>query len=474
MKPGETKLFKYGDQMIRVRITNILRDGNVECEFLESVPPVDRGDQMICPPSRLFDISQENEHDSHDTPKVSKEDHIFTYNTAKQTEDVTYNIKDLSSVIFAIPKDTDKFKVYLYLCFNNFHYELVGDIVNGSIIEDVLYLRTRGSSPAAYPLDTCPGEEFDIKTIKTGTTKAIAMLNKMGLGVLAKINELIQDNKSVITTTPVDDIFKYLKDHIVYTVHPISGYVTYHKEPKQFHFAYKPKEPTEKKDKVVESCDHSNDCGKNSDKTEEPTWCTDLDNGSLKRIIMRLANHILDNHLDPVLECYARMFRDVQYDTPTFRDTCVVFKHGIDEWLSEWAEEELSSELREPSIMLKILTEGLYSRYFMLFGEKAKVGIRKQDGSFKCVCFSCPKRSHCSVFHTFVNTYKFGISMCELFDRDIDKQNRLSTAHGIVRENDKVLFSIDNNTDTLYEISDYHEVKKGDTPIVVLTPRQTN
>jgi hypothetical protein len=189
---------------------------------------------------------------------------------------------------------------------------------------------------------------------------------------------------------------------------------------------------------------------------------------------MHLANHILDNHVDPILECYARMFRDVQYDTPTFRDTCVVFKHGIDEWLSELAEEELSSEIREPSIMLKILTEGHYSRYFMLFGEKAKVDIRKQDGSFKCVCFSCPKRSHCSVFHTFVDTYKLGISMCELFDRDTIKQNRLSTARDIVRENDKVLFCINDDTDTLYEISDYHDVKKGDTPIVVLTPRQTN
>ena len=474
MKLGETKLFKYEDQMIRVRITNILRDGNVECEFLESVPPVDRGDQMICPPSRLFDISQENEHDSHDTPKVSKEDHIFTYNTAKQTEDVTYNIKDLSSVIFAIPKDTDKFKVYLYLCFNNFHYELVGDIVNGSIIKDVLYLRTRGSSPAAWPLDTCPGEEFDIKTIKTGTTKAIVMLNKMGLGVLAKINELIQDNKSVITTTPVDDIFKYLKDHIVYTVHPITGYVTYHKEPKQFHFAYKPKEPTEKKDKVVESCDHSNDCGKNSDKTEEPTWCTDLDNGSLKRIIMRLANHILDNHLDPVLECYARMFRDVQYDTPTFRDTCVVFKHGIDEWLSERLEEHDSIDLRGSLIVLKILTEGFYSGKFTLYDKPTRIDILKQDKTFDCVCFKCPRFSKCFVRRIFVGTYKFGISMCELFDHDTAKQIRLSTAHDIVRENDRVLFCIDNDTDTLYEIADYHDVKKGDTPIVVLTPRQTN
>ena len=53
-KPGDKKIFKYLGKPIPVKIIQTAKYG-IECEFLASSPPVEKGEKMFCDPTLLFD-----------------------------------------------------------------------------------------------------------------------------------------------------------------------------------------------------------------------------------------------------------------------------------------------------------------------------------------------------------------------------------------------------------------------------------
>lgn len=53
-KPGDKKIFKFLGELIPVKIIQTTKYG-IECEFLESSPPVEKGEKMFCDPTLLFD-----------------------------------------------------------------------------------------------------------------------------------------------------------------------------------------------------------------------------------------------------------------------------------------------------------------------------------------------------------------------------------------------------------------------------------
>lgn len=53
-KPGDKKIFKYLGKPIPVKIIQTTKYG-IECEFLVSSPPVEKGEKMFCDPTLLFD-----------------------------------------------------------------------------------------------------------------------------------------------------------------------------------------------------------------------------------------------------------------------------------------------------------------------------------------------------------------------------------------------------------------------------------
>lgn len=53
-KPGDKKIFKHLGKSIPVKIIQTTKYG-IECEFLASAPPVEKGEKMFCDPTLLFD-----------------------------------------------------------------------------------------------------------------------------------------------------------------------------------------------------------------------------------------------------------------------------------------------------------------------------------------------------------------------------------------------------------------------------------
>lgn len=52
-KPGDKKILRHLGESIPVKVIQITKYG-IECEFLASSPPVERGEKMFCDPSLLF------------------------------------------------------------------------------------------------------------------------------------------------------------------------------------------------------------------------------------------------------------------------------------------------------------------------------------------------------------------------------------------------------------------------------------